>query len=76
MYVVPESNSEIDGYLWLKKKKEEYWQGLSDTEYKHLFNKFKWLWTDSRIKSSREKGSLTATCNKKISYLNSLIDAI
>lgn len=76
MYMVPESDSEADSYLWLKKKKEEYWQGVSDTEYKHLFDKFKWLWTDSRIKSSREMGSLIATCNKKISYLKSLIDAI
>lgn len=76
MYVVSESNSEADSYLWLMKKKDEFWQGVSDTEYKHLFDKFRWLWTDSRIKSSREKGSLTAACNKKISYLKSLIDTI
>ncbi len=76
MYIVPESSSPGDSYLLLKKIKEEYWQGISDDEYKRLFNKFRWLWTDSRIKSSRENGSLTAACNKKISYLKSLIDAI
>ncbi len=76
MYIDFESDVDDESYLPLKKNKEVYWQGVSDTEYSHLFDKFRWLWTDSRIKSSREKGSLMATCNKKISYLKSLIDAI
>lgn len=76
MYLPPGSITAAYSYLWLKERKVKYWQGISDNEYKHLFDKFKWLWTDLRLISSREKGSLAVICNKKISYLKSLIDTI
>lgn len=65
-----------ESYLALKKGKEEYWQGISDFEYKQLFSKFRWLWSDSRMQRARIDGSLVSTCHKKINYLKSLLEGI
>ena len=65
-----------ENYLTLKNGKEEYWQGVSELEYKQLFNKFRWLWSNSRIDRAKIDGSLISTCHKKINYLKSLLEAI
>jgi len=65
-----------ENYLTLKNGKEEYWQGVSDLEYKQLFDKFRWLWSDLRIERAKIDGSLISTCHKKINYLKSLLEAI
>ena len=76
MYLDMNGTGPSDDYLLLKEKKEGYWQGVTDPEYKQLFDKFRWLWTDARIERAKEGGSLISTCNKKISYLKSLLEAI
>ena len=76
MYLNEESNISADSYLTLKKGKEEFWKGLEDHEYKQLFDKFRWLWSDSRIRRAKEAGSLISTCHKKINYLKSLLEGI
>ena len=57
----------------LQENKSQYWQGLSLEEYRKLYTRFKWLWTDERIRSSRLPGSFIQVCEKKIKYLKSLI---
>lgn len=57
----------------LQENKSKYWQGLSREEYCKLYTRFKWLWTDERIRSSRLPGSFNQVCEKKIKYLESLI---
>ncbi|KPK46182.1 MAG: hypothetical protein AMK74_01055 [Nitrospira bacterium SM23_35] len=57
----------------LGKNKAEFWQGLAKDEYAKLYAKFKWLWSDERIKASRVPGSFSQVCQKKIKYLKSLI---
>jgi hypothetical protein len=76
MYLEAESGLVKDNYLSLKTRKLVFWQGISDIEYKQLFDKFRWLWSDSRIESCKREGSLISICKKKISYLNSLIKVI
>ena len=76
MYLDMELSIPADTYRGLKERKEEYWHGVSDLEYKRLFDKFRWLWSDSRITRAKEKGSLISTCQKKINYLKSLLEAI
>jgi len=65
-----------ESYRTLKDCKEEYWQGVSELEYKQLFDKFRWLWSDSRISRAKLDRSLVSTCHKKINYLKSLLEAI
>jgi hypothetical protein len=57
----------------LQEKKSAYWEGLSREEYCRLYARFKWLWTDERIRSSQASGSFIGVCEKKIKYLESLI---
>jgi hypothetical protein len=38
-----------------------------------LYGKFKWLWSDERIRAARVPGSFSQVCQKKIKYLKSLI---
>ena len=76
MYFHDTTGLPLKDYRQLKERKEDFWLGVSDIEYRHLFDKFRWLWSDSRIDLCREAGSLTATCFKKISYLKSLLDVI
>ncbi len=76
MYFQDNSGLPLRDYKQLKAKKEELWLGVSDIEYRHLFDKFRWLWSDARIESCKAPGSLAATCFKKISYLKSLLDVI
>jgi len=76
MYLRENSTKPAENYLSLKEAKEEYWHGVSDPEYKQLFDKFRWLWTDDRIERAKAAGSLISTCQKKISYLKSLLEAI
>ncbi|MDA3941172.1 MAG: hypothetical protein PF693_17990 [Spirochaetia bacterium] len=76
MYLMSGTTKPADSFLSLKKRKEEYWRGVNDHEYKQLFDKFRWLWSDSRISRAGEAGSLISTCQKKISYLKSLLEAI
>lgn len=58
----------------LSQNKKKFWDGLSIEEYKNLYNKFQWLWSDERIESSRIEGSFIKVCEKKIKYLQSLIE--
>lgn len=76
MYISSKSTKLSEMYLNLKRRKEEFWQGVTDLEYKQLFDKFKWLWSDSRISRAEQNGSLISTCKKKINYLKSLLEAI
>ena len=76
MYLPLETMKVEDNYYNLKKGKEEFWQGISDLEYKQLFDKFRWLWSDSRISRAKVNGSLAGTCHKKINYLKSLMEVI
>ncbi len=76
MYLPLETMKVEDNYNNLKKGKEEFWQGISDLEYKQLFDKFRWLWSDSRISRAKVNGSLAGTCHKKINYLKSLMEVI
>jgi hypothetical protein len=57
----------------LQENKSQCWQGLGQEEYCKLYTRFKWLWTDERIRSSRLPGSFVQVCEKKIKYLESLI---
>jgi len=57
----------------LEKKKSVYWTNISSNEYRALYSRFKWLWTDERINASIKKGSFVPVCRKKINYLRSLI---
>lgn len=76
LYFTSGTSIPAENYLTLKKGKEEYWQGVSDLEYKQLFDKFRWLWSDLRIEGAKIDGSLISTCHKKINYLKSLLEAI
>ena len=75
MYIDIDGDEISTSYMKLKKSKEKYWKGVSDDEYQRLYNRFSWLWTKERIKSSMQKGSLKGVCEKKILYLNSLFKA-
>ncbi len=55
----------------LKRRRSEMWWGLSDREYEHLFRRFRWLWTDARLKDAMEPDSFQAICRKKLQYLDS-----
>ena len=57
----------------LKKHKELVWEGISDEEYARLFARFSWLWTPERIHRAQQPGSFARECEKKISYLRSLV---
>ncbi len=65
----------VSSYRELKENKEKYWKGVGDDEYRRLYNRFSWLWSDERIESSKKPGSLKGVCEKKILYLNSLFKA-
>jgi hypothetical protein len=58
----------------LTENKRSYWEGVSAREYDKLYAKFKWLWSDERIRSARVPGSFSQVCEKKINYLRSLIE--
>ncbi|MFC1851657.1 hypothetical protein ACFL27_15815 [candidate division CSSED10-310 bacterium] len=58
----------------LKSKKEDFWIGLSRGEYHKLFQKFCRLWSDERIEASQQPESFRQICEKKIQYLQSLIE--
>lgn len=75
LYLEKSAGNKPAGPDLLKKRKEEYWQGVSDDEYLRLFNRFNWLWSKGRIESSKFSGSLLEVCEKKILYLNSLFKA-
>ncbi len=75
MYVEGSKESVKASFEQLKSRKEQYWKGVTDEEYQRLFNRFSWLWSEERIASSMEPGSLSGVCGKKILYLNSLFRA-
>jgi hypothetical protein len=60
----------------LEKNKTKFWQGLAKDEYSKLYGKFRWLWSDERIKAARVPGSFSQVCQKKIKYLKSLISDV
>lgn len=60
----------------LARNKSDYWEGVSADEYEKLYSRFKWLWTDDRIRHSVSEGSFYAVCDKKIKYLESLISDV
>lgn len=65
---------EIGSPSLLEKNKSKYWIGLEKNEYMKLFRKFSWLWNDALIRAAQENGSLKRVCEKKIKYLQSLIE--
>ena len=60
----------------LMRKKSEYWENIPKEEYVKLYKKFKWLWSDERIRMAKQPGSLAPVCEKKIKYLTSLIEDV
>jgi hypothetical protein len=60
----------------LEKNKTKCWHGLVKDEYSKLYGKFRWLWSDERIKAARVPGSFSQVCQKKIKYLKSLISDV
>jgi hypothetical protein len=60
----------------LAENKRSFWEGVSAREYKNLYAKFKWLWSDERIQATRVPGSFSQVCEKKIKYLRSLIEGV
>ncbi|NOY07581.1 MAG: hypothetical protein GXP33_01925 [Spirochaetes bacterium] len=76
MYFEDFKGLNIGDYRLLAERKSEYWQGLDDKEYIKLFKKFRWLWTDARVKNAALPGSLVSVCEKKIKYLKSLIEGV
>ncbi len=75
MYLAIEDGTINFSYTRFKEQKEKYWKGVPDEEYQRIYNRFNWLWSEDRIKSSMKKGSLKGVCEKKILYLNSLFKA-
>jgi hypothetical protein len=57
----------------LEREKSSYWEGLSREEYRKLYARSEWLWTDERLRASQVPGSFIQVCEKKIKYLKSLI---
>ncbi|OIO27467.1 MAG: hypothetical protein COS94_05745 [Candidatus Hydrogenedentes bacterium CG07_land_8_20_14_0_80_42_17] len=57
----------------LMANKNNYWDGITIEESNTLYSRFKWLWSDERIKFALEPGSFKPVCRKKINYLKSLI---
>ncbi|MBM4318958.1 MAG: hypothetical protein FJ125_03135 [Deltaproteobacteria bacterium] len=57
----------------LARQRSSMWWGLSQEEYRHLFQRFRWLWTDERLRWSRKPGSFLTVCDKKLLYLDSHI---
>ncbi len=60
----------------LEKNKTRFWQRLAKDEYSKLYGKFRWLWSDERIRAARVPGSFSQVCHKKIKYLKSLISDV
>jgi len=73
MYFADIENLDSGSPEMLQENKSQYWQGLGLEEYYKLYTRFKWLWTDERIRSSRLPRSFIQVCEKKIKYLKSLI---
>ncbi len=62
-----------DGPAGLARAKQEYWDGVGDNEYKSLYARYRWLWTDERRDQAGMPGSFISVCEKKIKYLRSLL---
>ncbi len=72
MYLSDPAAGKVGSAEELARRKAELWEGISAKEYNTLFARFRWLWTDERIKKAMEPGSLAEVCEKKIKYLKSL----
>lgn len=73
MYFNDLSEGIVGDYNSLMENKKNYWVGISEEEYKKLFSKFLWLWSENRIKNAKVPGSFANVCKKKLDYLKSLI---
>jgi len=60
----------------LADSKRALWEGVTPEEYAKLYHRFRWLWTDERIRAATEPGSLRTVCDKKINYLESLVSDV
>ena len=60
----------------LAEHKRTLWEGVTPEEYARLYHRFGWLWTDERIRTAAEPGSLRTVCDKKIKYLKSLVSDV
>ncbi len=60
----------------LAEHKRTLWEGVTPEEYARLYHRFAWLWTDERIRTAAEPGSLRTVCDKKIKYLKSLVSDV
>ena len=76
MYFENYNDLKVGSAELLAKRKSESWDGVDRKEYIRLFKKFRWLWTDGRIKEAAKPGSLVSVCEKKIKYLKSLIEGV
>lgn len=72
MYLTEPSTGKPGSAEELERRKRTYWDGVSSAEYRSLFNRFRWLWTDERIRQALTAGSFPTVCDKKIKYLRSL----
>lgn len=73
MYFADIKTCKKGSYEKLISAKQNYWTGITEEEYKKLYEKFLWLWSDSRVTAAQQPGSFIKVCKKKLDYLKSLI---
>jgi len=76
MYLSDPASGSVGTAAGLARRKATYWKGVSHSECDSLFERFRWLWTDGRIKQAMAPGSFAAVCDKKIKYLKSVAAGI
>ena len=76
MYFREMSTLKAGGPEILADHKRALWEGVTPEEYARLYHRFKWLWTDERIRAATAPGSLRTVCDKKINYLESLVSDV
>jgi hypothetical protein len=57
----------------LAEVRSSMWSGLTLDDYTRLYQRFRWLWTDERLRMARRPGSFASVCDKKLAYLDSHI---
>ncbi len=58
----------------LAERRSGMWRGLGMGDYAHIFQRFRWLWTDERLASARKPGSFRTICEKKLQDLDLYLD--
>ena len=70
-YFVDPAREVLGSAATLEQRRRQRWWGLSAADYDRLFRRFRWLWTDERLKWARKPGSFITVCDKKLIYLDS-----